>query len=334
MESAMDEASRKRLSKAAAWTMAGGALAVTAASLLGRFDWRLSLPSHFRLHLAAGCLAALPAVLALGGRGPSLALSTALAANLADMLRQEAARPATSPPSRDIRADAGATVVSFNALHFNQEKTAALEWLAGCGADALVVLEISPDWRAALRDRLAAPYPHRALGPDSHGEGILILSRHPLHDRTALNLDDQGLVRVRVDHPTLPFTLIGVHPDHAIERQGLRPQRAFLAHLAGMVRGIEGPVAIAGDFNTTPWSFEFRRFLKASGLDMPLLRRGTFPAGLGWAGLPLDHVLVGHGLHLAAITSGPDLGSDHRPVVARLTGSAIPPTLKVHIRES
>ena len=42
-------------------TMAAGAAAATAASLLGRFDWRLSLLSHFRLHLAAGCLAGLAA---------------------------------------------------------------------------------------------------------------------------------------------------------------------------------------------------------------------------------------------------------------------------------
>ncbi len=82
-----------------------------------------------------------------------------------------------------------------------------------------------------------------------------------------------------------------------------------------------GPAAVAGDLNTTPWSREFRRLLAQSGLDGPLLRPRTLPARLGWAGLPIDHVLAGGGLRVAAVEPGPDLGSDHRPVVARLVGA-------------
>jgi endonuclease/exonuclease/phosphatase (EEP) superfamily protein YafD len=208
--------------------------------------------------------------------------------------------------------------VSFNALRRNPEKAKALEWLALCNADVMVLLEVSSDWRKALLGRLGGSYPYYALGPDSQGDQIMILSRHPLCRLASRDLDDQGLLMVHVAQPGLPFALIGVHPDHAIERRGLRPQRALLALLAEAIQTTKGPIAVAGDFNTTPWSSEFRRFLEASGLDTPLLRRGTFPSKLGWAGLPIDHVLAGHGVRLRKITPGPDVGSDHRPVVARL----------------
>lgn len=182
----------------------------------------------------------------------------------------------------------------------------------------MVLVEVTPDWWEALARHLAGLYPHRADGPDSHGSRILVLSRHPLRLLGRAALDDQGLLAVEVLKPELRFTLFAIHPDHALERRGLAPQRAFLERLAQCVRRIDGPVAVAGDVNTLPWSAAFHRFLERTGLDAPLLRRGTFPAALSWAGLPIDHVFVGHGLELAALDPGPDLGSDHRPVRARL----------------
>ncbi|UEM19785.1 endonuclease/exonuclease/phosphatase family protein [Skermanella mucosa] len=306
------------MTETAAWCVAGGALGVTAASLLGRADWRLSLLSHFRLHLTAGCLLALPIARAADTRGQSAVIAAALAMNLADILHHELSRSGAEARSDGNRGGPGTTIVSFNALRHNPDKEKALDWLALCDADVLVILEVSSDWRKALLGRLDHTYPYRALGPDSQGDQIMILSRHPLRRLASHDQDDQGLLMVHVAHPGLPFTLIGVHPDHAIERRGLRPQRALLELLAEAIRNTQGPVAVAGDFNTTPWSSEFRRFLEASGLDVPLLRRGTFPSRLGWAGLPIDHVLAGQGVRLRKIAPGPDVGSDHRPVVARL----------------
>jgi endonuclease/exonuclease/phosphatase (EEP) superfamily protein YafD len=306
------------------WAVAGGALAFTAASLLGRLDWRLSLLGHFRLHLTAGCLCALPLTLAASHRGPAAMLGGALAANVGDVILRELGRAGRRPPQTPTgnigeTGDRGeATLVSFNALRRNSEKREALDWLRRCGADVMVILEVSSDWRQALLDNLADDYPYHELGPDSHDDRIMILSRYPLRRKADSGLDNQGLLMVHVAVRGREFTLIGIHPDHAIERRSVRPQRALFSLVADLIRDIAGPVAVAGDLNTTPWSSEFQRFLDATGLDAPLLRRGTFPAGLGWAGLPIDHVLAGQGLRLETIEPGPDIGSDHRPVVARL----------------
>ncbi len=318
---ASHEATPAPLADVALWTVATGAAAATAASLLGRLDWRLALASHFRLHLAAGSLAGLVASVALRRDGAAAVLAAALAANLAEVAAREAGRPAAGSPADRRRGTAAVTLVSYNALRRNPRKRRALDWIARSGADLAVVVEVTPDWREALLDRLGPLYPYRAFGPDNNGAGVAVLSRHPLRRLAALDIDDQGLVAVRVLHPDLPFTLFAVHPAHAIRRRSLRPQRAFLGRLAALVRRVGGPVAVAGDLNTTPWSREFRRLLAQSGLDGPLLRAGTFPARLGRFGLPIDHVLTGGGLRLAAVEPGPDLGSDHRPVAARLVGA-------------
>ena len=45
----------------------------------------------------------------------------------------------------------------------------------------------------------------------------------------------------------------------------------------------------------------------------------TWPSAWGWLSvLPLDHVLASPGWQLVEAHTGPDLGSDHRPMVVRL----------------
>ena len=45
----------------------------------------------------------------------------------------------------------------------------------------------------------------------------------------------------------------------------------------------------------------------------------TWPAFLPMpARIPIDHVMTGSGLRVVERTVGPDLGSDHRPVIATI----------------
>jgi endonuclease/exonuclease/phosphatase (EEP) superfamily protein YafD len=46
--------------------------------------------------------------------------------------------------------------------------------------------------------------------------------------------------------------------------------------------------------------------------------RPTWPAALGIAQLPIDHVLVSDGVRNLGVRRGPFAGSDHLPVIARV----------------
>jgi endonuclease/exonuclease/phosphatase (EEP) superfamily protein YafD len=94
--------------------------------------------------------------------------------------------------------------------------------------------------------------------------------------------------------------------DHALRDEALR-----LSQSGGL--GV-----MAGDLNTTPWARGLwgaeQAQMRRAGLAVP-----TWPNA--WGGLsmlPLDHVLASPGWQLLDAQTGPDLGSDHRPVVVRL----------------
>lgn len=72
------------------------------------------------------------------------------------------------------------------------------------------------------------------------------------------------------------------------------------------------PTIIAGDFNATPWSSAFADidYKRATGLQP------TWP--MRYFGIPVDQVLVSEHWQVAQSKAGPDIGSDHLPIIAKL----------------
>ncbi len=99
--------------------------------------------------------------------------------------------------------------------------------------------------------------------------------------------------------------------DHSMRNRQLHTF-AKAAKMAGL------PAFVAGDLNATPWSNAF------SKLDQAGLRRATgltptWPAiGRGWMGIPIDHVLVTPHWSVVERRVGPNIGSDHFPVMVRI----------------
>jgi endonuclease/exonuclease/phosphatase (EEP) superfamily protein YafD len=83
---------------------------------------------------------------------------------------------------------------------------------------------------------------------------------------------------------------------------------------------------VAGDFNLTPWSFALQGIDKRLGLERRDRAMFSWPARmsprspLSWPTplLPIDHLYAGRDWRLVSLRSGPLLGSDHYPLVARL----------------
>jgi endonuclease/exonuclease/phosphatase (EEP) superfamily protein YafD len=78
---------------------------------------------------------------------------------------------------------------------------------------------------------------------------------------------------------------------------------------------------LAADFNITPWSPVFADILEGSGLRDSSLGFGVAPTWLSrplFFGLPIDHILVSPDIKVKNRHVGPDVGSDHFPVIADL----------------
>ena len=97
-------------------------------------------------------------------------------------------------------------------------------------------------------------------------------------------------------------------------RLGPRTRRAFASVWA----------IVAGDFNLPLESAIYRR-------DWATLQNAFSAAGFGlghtkrsrWFGIRIDHVLAGSKSRIERCWIGPDVGSDHRPLVAELTAADI-----------
>src|SRR4029077_5177180 len=76
---------------------------------------------------------------------------------------------------------------------------------------------------------------------------------------------------------------------------------------------------LMGDFNNTPWSDVQTAFRAATGLDNHGPMVTTWPAQLPTPlRVPIDSIFVGGGLTLRDLHAGPDLGSDHLPLIVEI----------------
>lgn len=96
-------------------------------------------------------------------------------------------------------------------------------------------------------------------------------------------------------------------------------RRAQSKTLSEAVDTAAGRLLIVGDFNLPPESAIYGDYWDKYE---DAFSRGGWGIGntffFGWMGVRIDHVLAGHGWRCRRAWVGPDLGSDHRPVLADL----------------
>jgi endonuclease/exonuclease/phosphatase (EEP) superfamily protein YafD len=91
-----------------------------------------------------------------------------------------------------------------------------------------------------------------------------------------------------------------------------------LEKLAQLVRDQKKPVLLVGDLNVSPWSSYFTRLLKNSGLKNSMKGFGfqpSWPSNTSFLRIPIDHVLYTPEIVIRNRAVGPDVGSDHLPVI-------------------
>jgi len=299
---------------AAAWT--AGALAAQ----WGRIDARFDVLAEFApVWLTGGAVAFGLALLFRGWTRVAIA-ATALVglASAASLVAPEFLRDAG--PRAGAQAADQLKLVQLNVWARNRDPAALLRWLDEERPDIVVVVENNDKFMAALRAhggwRIACP-----------GCEVMILSRRPALSTgltpgllgsehvppytTATFLDRHG-----------PFPVIGVHNAWPTEAdQPLQEDRLQQA----ISQAKRDRLIVAGDFNSTPWSFSRRRRDRAYGV--PRRDRGvaTWPARSGgdpgYFGPPvlaIDHIYAGSAWATVSVRRGPRLSSDHYPVVAVL----------------
>lgn len=307
-----------RAGRALAGAIALGYLGATLVSLLGRFHWLAELLTHFRLQAAVAGAALVALCAALRLRRTAAAVFALALVQLAPVL------PYLVPSPRPELGEAPRLrVLQLNVLTVNRRHGAVERLVRETRPDLLALLEVNRRWLEALSD-LHAHYPHRIASPREDNFGIALLSRYPLEDLRLLPLPDARMEMVagRLVLGAEPVTIVFAHPVPPASAAWAALRDRQLDALARLVKRTgTGQTLLLGDLNTTPWSPVHARFERATGLRNGARGIGlfpTWPAGFAPLRIPIDHVLVSTGLRVASLELGPEVGSDHLPLLAEI----------------
>ncbi|GMM92780.1 endonuclease/exonuclease/phosphatase family protein [Qipengyuania sp. MTN3-11] len=273
-------------------------------------------------------LAAASAVLAglFGGRSRWIAvamLTGSAAINLVRLWPYSFLASAQVPLPDDVDGMSCADVLALNVLQSNDRYDRTATLIERVDPDILLLMETDEAWLDALEPQLSR-YGYRLDRPLDNTYGMAFATR--------LEVDRAAMVSNTGNNtPTLyatlrtgdgaRFELVGLHPRPPLPGQSTEARDASIARAGARTPDQLGNVLAIGDFNDVPWSRTTENFREVGGYLDPRAGRGsyaTFPAGLTALGWPLDQIMVKEGVKVESLEIGPDVGSDHRPVIARV----------------
>ncbi len=309
-----------------------GAAALAIAGLFGSVVPELDLINHFQILLLPATAVGLVflAVMLRGPvRGAALVFGLAGFAASASMVLPEAlAARRNLPPAP---AEGTVRLMTHNLFGMNYDMERVVAAILAEDPDIIVFQEYFGEQATDLHPLLLAKYPFfvRCRGGKRANLGLYSRLSFSQLDEDACPNDAYG--DQRTAHILAQFTLDGdklfsVLTSHMDWPYPVARQREQLGQLTEVVAGIEGPLVVAGDFNSTPWSYTLRRFVAESGLERQTLNLFTFPMRFYYFGawrdtlpfLPLDQVLT-RGVSVHSVETGGRTASDHLPVVVEFS---------------
>ena len=211
------------------------------------------------------------------------------------------------------------------------------------GADLVAFQELSHEQAEAIESELIAAYPHQAVFPGGFA-GKALLSRCPILESRQLHFSDvRPDLEAVVDVGDSQVTMIIAHPPPPRPHwRGLKFDRQTWAQIISLAElaANRKPAVLLGDFNLADWWGEYA-YLRSMGLKDAFQVAGrdsghTLPRRIGpwkrmlalnrllsrltfYPMLRVDYIWYTEPLHCLESWVGEDTGSDHLPVLARLT---------------
>lgn len=188
--------------------------------------------------------------------------------------------------------------------------------------DIVLLLEVTPEHIEQLRPIMLS-YPYRVENIFEGVLGFVFLSRFPVHDYHITKLSEYGnsLLEAMMYIDRNPVMFYGLHAQRP-DRGDFSERKSQLFEPAMKIKEQPLPAIVAGDFNMTPHSPVFRKFMRIAGLK-------DSRDGFGWQPswptfflpfwITIDHVLVTSDFQVVRRNLGSYVGSDHYPVITELS---------------
>jgi len=210
-------------------------------------------------------------------------------------------------------------ILLANVFTENPNHGALSNLIAESDPDFVMLIEVNQTWLGDL-NLTGLGYAHVISDPREDNFGIALFSRYPFESSEIKpfgHFDLPSIVaQVTLDHQ--PVIIVLSHPVPP-KSEGLTLHRNSHIHdLMTFVAEQDEIIMAAGDFNATSWSPFFKDWLQIAHLRDSRLGFGvqpTWPARSWWLRVPIDHILVSPEITVHFRAVGPDIGSDHFPVI-------------------
>ncbi len=207
-------------------------------------------------------------------------------------------------------------VISLNVWYRNNQLKKVVDYLRSEDADVVLLQEMHKRLKRRILPKLKHKYPY-ILTCNCQNQVLLSKQRWLKTGSQKFNSRQPALIWADFKgRGGARYRVMGVHAAYPVKP--LLQARHFDWLTTKLPRTSE-PLILAGDFNATPWSWMLVRFGWAQGL-----RRGghfsfSWPSFLPLQVFLIDNVFVSAPLGVRSFAIGPDVGSDHRPVVAKIS---------------
>ncbi|MET1255880.1 endonuclease/exonuclease/phosphatase family protein [Aliikangiella maris] len=211
----------------------------------------------------------------------------------------------------------------LNLQSHNTDYPAVTQLIRSYSPDIFIGQEINKEWQQEL-ESLVHLYPYQKIISRLDNFGIAILSKIPLDSIETHRWGEAKLPTLSANfvfnNQTIKLITTHLLPPGDKTYYQLRNDHANT--LVKKLLPASTPLIIAGDLNMTQWSNNYQ--ILEDQTHMYNARQGfgilaTWPAWLGGLGLPIDHILVSQHFNVKYIETGPNVNSDHLPIIATLS---------------
>ena len=299
-----------------------GAVLGTVAPLVNTLHPLLDLAGQFLVQASVVTILGLGLAVLYRDRWSGIVLACCFAAQIVQLQPHMADRQpgaqAMPTPGAALPTARTVKIIHFNLFVRNDDAKSVLDFLAREDADIVSLVEVSPAWRVALLP-LRARYPYYRDCPQRRCD-VAIFSKLPIRGAT-LGFDQPDgfpMAEAAFDLADGPLTLFGAHLARPFYGP-LGTQFGQAQRLATRIAAVPGRKILVGDLNAVPWSAVLGELERRGGLVRLGGLEGTWPSLLPWPmQITIDHALTDPSLASAPVRIGPNLGSDHLPVIVEL----------------
>ncbi len=228
--------------------------------------------------------------------------------------------PQWAPPGPRLPPEAETIrVYSANVWIHNTDITAIRRSIEAADADVVMLIELGIGARQRM-DEILEGYPYRTETRSSGArlERAVIAARFPISE-FGRRADGLHAVMARGDTPLGPMTFVLTHLTRPWPFEYQWGQISQSQALAERIEPLDGPVLIAGDFNSVTTGRIGRQIQEDIGVLPAPGWPGTWPSQLpGAARMTIDQVYLTDHLAVRSRRLGEPNGSDHRPVITEI----------------